>query len=420
MSSKYQSMSKLIKSSNRNYNYRLKRNIYQLRIAVDITPYYSKFDQFTRQALSTYFGTNLMTRFNGTRVCLLLTAHPDSTNVVRCFGSKTHQIHQDNMKKFVFTENLRYGKDRWYGISDKKVKALDCIGYSNYCLVTPGGVFNAMSTDNRIRNYFGQWISFFRSLNFIGHFGYPIRNNQAMTHKISPPGVSKVYYNEIDKKMHVKLLVSSGFSLLFADRNAPAPFKQTYYHTFVTNKFRRVIDSIITDPKAMIDINDSNDSDDDDINMEKKYRDKLLQWQGFIRVSIDVTDQFNQFHQRLRDEWEIKRDDGYDVYCKPELYFDCKTSHQWWQGTQYIRRNRETNKISYDMYVLLDDAMVVPYDFTWNSFGNIIENRQKTLIKIFTSFDLKEMVMLQRVCKEWNHIIKSLNASTASNIYVSV
>ena len=168
---------------------------------------------------------------------------------------------------------------------------------------------------------------------------------------------------------------------------------------------------------------------------EKRYHELLKEWKGYIMVCIDITDEFNQFQERIGNE---AHDHHYDQEMKkyPNFSDDVKfnengngnkreelTKQIEWDNRNYflsndemtyLKYNKKQDRITYDVYVLLESKRVYNFNAKVNLF-DILKPRDKTRVlentlEFVLVHDSSDDVFV-RVCKDWHRIAQNLAQS---------
>ena len=158
-------------------------------------------------------------------------------------------------------------------------------------------------------------------------------------------------------------------------------------------KYTRVM---INDPRIRL----SNNIDD--------IKDQLLKLKGFVRVQIDITKQFNQFQERLKDELESLSDYKDSNNFNNRKYFtNCNK-----ETMPYLQWDKKNDTIKYNHYVMLNDANVIPFHFQQNYLqclkteciiirNNNNNNHRPNSTVFWYLLSFVDAKFVRPVCREW-------------------
>ena len=377
--------------------------ISQVFVDVDITKYYTKYDSMQRESFFLLQQIQQYVSLSPSRCILTVAVHGDDTSSITYFGNKSSIEDRKEMIESGFCD---------WSVDDAKKKFLDLIGYPNYYIVTPEGPICRLENEKEFNKWYHRWKQFgIKPALFSCEVSKQPIGNLAQ----------KVYYNQEKDELHVKLSLKHHM-LMFVDSSAPPPLKSMYVAVMGSLHRPRLVDAIITESR-LIDI-DNDDHDDCDANtransetksMDKKvmYFERLKLWKGCIRCTFDVTDVFNEFKQRLRDEWiqhiDNKKDaDGNynNVDVDHGRYFS--NFNTTCTDMPYLKYESETNRIKYDHYIGPNDYSVVKYDFQLSLFDRLGTHAKTIVFQMLRYLDGKDSRIFRRVCHEWDSILKSL------------
>ena len=365
------------KNKNKNKNFRM----FQVRVNVDITEEYNKLDGLIRRKIHQFFPLQ-QTRED--RWIISFVFHIDDIDNFTYFGSKTTLTQQLKLKKYLFNKKFK-GYDSG-GINRSKAKLLDAVNYPNYCAVTPNGVFNAMSDNVEERKQFNKWYTIAKGT---------IREAECVNIAISDNAVNKVYYDKKNDQLSVKLL--PWFRWILDDSNAPIPLEKRYIIPH-GNECRliegKIVDPGLIDKVKMENIKDSN-------KKQERYFELLREWKGYIIISVDITDEFDQFQERIKDKYiEYHGNNNSKAIEWDNRKYFLNTDEM-----RYLKWNKKEDKITRDVYILLDSKRVYNFDAKFNFFDILTpRDAQRVLENIFAyahphdSFDNT----LALVCKDWH------------------
>ena len=262
-------------------------------------------------------------------------------------------------------------------------------------MLTPEGVFSAIENKNEIlkwENIYNKFVSF----GVDSYIELPLLN-----HKITSNGLSKIYFNKNDKYLYVR--VSPYLMCLFIDVNAPLPLKKQYF--FATGKFT-FYNAKITDEKLINQIN--NDMNINDINnidaniIKNKYFEILENWEGFIKVTFNITKEFNQFQQFIKNKLILNNNNNNKFDNRKYFINNNETCDMNW-----LNWNKDEDIIEYSEYVLLDSDFVTNYDSRENFFEILQDcgdqrGKEPLLSQILSFCNGNEICL---VCRLWNDYI---------------
>ena len=353
--------------------------IFQMRVTVDITQEYNDHNDEDQLIIRTDEYLHFRKAINGE--CLIsLVFHPDDIDNVTYFGHKTDLEEQLRAKKRVFNEHMT-GK---YGGSlnprSSKGKLITAVGYPNYCVSTPHGVFSAVSKDKEELNQFQNGYD----------KGEIILENDCMNMQISQKGVDKVYYDKTKDELLVKTVSRYGWVL--DDPDPPSPLKKRYY--VPNSNPRKLSEAKIVDEKLIDTI--KNENIQDASKKEARYFELLREWKGFIKISIDITKEFDEFQERLKHDFKTEN--------------ECLE----WDNRKYfmtdVNYDEKQDKITQNAHVLLDSRHIYQYDAKFNMFDMETRALRRILTKVsmFVSADVNININMKLVCLDWYHVLNHL------------
>ena len=384
--------------------------IFQIYVDIDITKYYEKYSKDEKTAVDTIAKVDFSNPSHDQRRVVTVIVHGDNASTLTYFGHKSSINERIEIISSGFCDRDVY-------VDGPKRKFLDLIDYPNYCLLAPSG-----RPVSRLKNEqeFNEWIDLFKQLGFTTS----LMDCGVMKRPINKGMLKKIFYDEKKDELHVKSRCV-GWTFVYKDSDAPAPLKNAYGQTFASKHRPRLIDVIITEPD-IIDIGDElyradiNDIDDKKRNKKDIYFERLSKWKGFIKCTCDITDAFNEFQNRLKDEWiQSKRkinmiktqnstiidDDHDDVLGNNRRYFTNFNG----KDMPYLKWERRTNKIKHDYY--LWSTSTVDYNYQLELSDLLADQQNIILPKIFfyTCTSDKEKLILERVCLQWQDILRNGN-----------
>ena len=378
-------------------------NIFQIYVDIDITKYYNKYSPDEKAELHTIGGHHI-SNLNGRHV-LTVVAHGDDASTLTYFGDKSSIDERREIVESGFCD---------VHLSEPKRDFLDLIDYPNYCLATAS--FQPVSRMESEED-FNEWMRLYNEL------GYPnpsLTSCDVMTCPIDKNMLKHIYYDEKKDELHVKSLCF-GWTLIFKDSDAPEPLKSVYSASFASPECRKLVDLIITEPDIVDIGNELYPYDDDEKTRCKKhiYFEKLSKWKGVIKCTVDITDVFNGFQNRLRDEWignkkKSNESDRINIASDPlgnnRRYFTNFNG----KDMPYLQWERHTNKIKHDYY--LHSISSVDYNYRLKLSDLLGHYKYKILSKIifYTCTSNKDKLILNRVCREWQDILRNSSETTVN------
>ena len=346
--------------------------VFQVAVIVDITDAFEKHNDKVQSLIrEDKFLEWRKTQNNQYFISLIF--HSDDVDSITYFGDKTTLEQQLKIKQYLFDyEVLSYDRS----LFPPKQRLLTAVGFPNYCALTPNGIFNAISKNERERKQFAEW---FRSCKYDR-----ICDDEFMNVQVSSNGIEKVYYNKLKDELVIK--AASWFEWVLEDENAPEPLEKRYYLPHGSEC--RLIEAQIVDPKLidkvkMENINDVNEK-------EKRYFELLKEWKGFIQVSIDVTKEFDQFQQILKHH--VGEEDK-----------------RKWNNRQYFLSNfnydQTQHTIKQSVYVLLDSKRIYGRDANFNFFVIFKQAHIETAFLMHLCSFFSDLDPFLLVCKRWHYLI---------------
>ena len=386
--------------------------VLQVGVNVDITRYYNQYTHEERTLINSRF-KNVLLR-SGDRYILTVFVHGDDTSSIRYFGSKSSIDDRNEM----IQDTYRFAAT---SVSDAKKKFLDLIGYPNYYSVTPEGSICRLENEKKFNKWYWRWYQcgLTTPLFDSGFIQTPIGDLS-----------KKIFYKQEKDELHLKYLFKHLW-LVFVDNSVSVPFKNTYAVLFSSSQRPRLIDAVITDPR-LTNVGDSNkdemkdrNTDGENIKLNKKeiYCQRLKKWQGFVKCTFDITQVFDEFQERLRDEWneyhannnninnnkdnndnsnKANTDDNIDEYwfCNRRYFTNFNRTDM-----PYLKWERETNRITYDYYF---DHAFLDCNFELSISQRLGIYNVKLLSMVFSYADAKDVPILRCVCHNWNHILPAV------------
>ena len=228
---------------------------------------------------------------------------------------------------------------------------LDEMKIKKYALVTPEGVFNMLEHE---MDYL-RWKQAYKNEFQLEPL---VVSKDAMNFTITPQAVLKVVFNKKENCLCVRF--APFLKMVFVDENAPKPLKKKYKASHVTfaRDTIKLYSGKITDPKFISKVKRmKQDSRRKSQSQKDKYLEVLSKWKGYIRVSYDITKEFNEFQEYLRYKLNEKNSENRKERFNNRKYFVNKQNKMPW-----LRWNKTNNRIEYDEYVLLDSTRVVSID----------------------------------------------------------
>ena len=349
-------------------------SIFQICIEVDITKYYIEYNDMEREEMHSMFPTHLV-KLNGRNI-LILFVHGDDASVFSYFGDKSHINDRKELIESVFCH---------YDIDKAKKRFLDLIGYPNYCVITPLG-----EPICRLQNEeeFNLWCHRLKQCDLKQTLVSGDIINRTMVRK----DLEKIHYDEEKDELHVKILCQKE-NLIFIDSDAPAPLKSIYPVPLGSDARPRLIDVIITEP-GVIDVDIDGDRDDAYVKKKDVYFERLQKWKGVIRCSFDITDIFNEFQERLKDEWGLQDN---------RKYFTNGNG----RDMRYVKWDHQTNTIKCDYYLGFN-SNIVEYDFQLNLLDRLGMHVMNILFEVFSFIHHDDQRILRGVSHQWDAILNEL------------
>ena len=378
--------------------------IFQVLVNVDITYAYNKHDDVIQKMMNRLFSFK---KSQSDRRIISILFHIDDIDNFKYFGSKTTLKRQVKMKKQL--TNSIFGRYHAGVMNRSKRRLLRAINYPNYCVVTPCGVFCQMSDNVEERKEFDKW--------------YPSEINRTYEAEcqdlpISNRAINKVYYDKQKDQLCLKLL--SMFNWTLVDSNAPLPLEKRYI--FSHGNKCRLINGKIIDPRLIDKVKMENIEDVD--RREDRYFELLREWKGCIVICIDITVQFNQFQEKIKNEYiqfhrnhddRVKyNDDDDDVKENEQLINQIEWDNRKYflnnDEMPYLKWNKKEDKITHDVYILLESDKVYRFDSKLNFFDTLSPKHRKRVLKKVLKFlyvrgFVDNTVVL--VCKRWHRIAQN-------------
>ena len=360
--------------------------VFQIAVTVDITKAYNKHDNECQESIRDYELFDFVQRKNGQ--CLInLVFHIDDIENISYFGDKTTLEQQLEAKQRAY--DVLVASYVGGTISPAQKNLLKAVGYPNYCVATPDGIFSAMSSNEEEQKQFNKWIEHEKDCTCLD-----VYDNECMNVQVSQNGVNKVYYDKIKDELLLKTL--SWYEWVLEDENAPEPLGKRYIVPH--GNWCRLIQAKIVDSKLIDKVRQENI---DDINVKaERYFELLKEWKGFIKVSIDITNEFDQFQQRLECDYLAQSNCKEVVKWDPRKYF-----------LQNVNYDTKENKITHQVCLLLDSKRVYMYDDRFNFFDTLEQEAEAEILEIVFDFVLGNDQLNSQfvlVCKKWCQIINSL------------
>ena len=361
-------------------------HIFQTSVNIDITEIFNSYDDEIAASIRDDEFLRFRTTKNGRHI-ISLVFHTDDVENITYFGHKTTVEQQSTAKKNMFNYYTSICSSTTMQSSHKQ-KLLDAIEYQNYCVITPNGIYCGMSQDKEERKQFVKWTTKHNMEKI--HNIYP---RECMSFKISSNGLDKIHYDKTDDKLLVKMVPC--FTCVLDDASAPQPLEKRYH--LPCGSPCRLVEATISDPKLV-----------DQVKMEKiehgnekerRYLELLEEWNGFIQVSIDITNEFDQFQERLKTQYiqyvnmngDDDGDDRININWDNRKYFSNDVHH-----------DKKDDKITYTTYVLLDSEQIHKYDAKFNVFDVFaLADYTKIVTNVLQFVDANDVAL---VCKTWHRM----------------
>ena len=371
-----------------------KFQIFQVGINVDITQEYNKHDDLIQASINEFFSLH---KTREDRWIISLVFHIDDIDNFTYFGSKTTLKQQLEIKKYLF--NAIFASYNAGGMDPSKVKLLNAVNYPNYCVATPCGIFYAMSDNLEEKKQFNKWYAIAES---------SICESECINLPISDNALNKVYYDKEKDELCVKVV--PWFEWILDDSNAPLPLEKRYI--ILHGNQCRLIEAKIVDP-GLIDKLKMEHIEDVD-KKEERYFELLREWKGFIMICVDITIEFNQFQERIKNEYikfHGQIDENQVMNDNKQMKRDNRKYFLNNDEMSYLKWNKKEDKITHDVYILLESKMVHSFDSKFNFFDTLEEDAEQVLENVFGfvyvpgSFDSACAL----VCKDWHRITQNLD-----------
>ena len=152
-----------------------------------------------------------------------------------------------------------------------------------------------------------------------------------------------------------------------------------------------------------------------DVNKkQERYFAILREWKGFIKVCIDITNEFDEFQEGIKNEYidfhhhyQSVNDDVKETENDNMNKIEWDNRKYFLNGDEmpYLKYNKKEDMITYDVYVLLDSKMVHKVDSKFNFFDFVRELDEKRVLESVFSFihvlgSFGDVLAL--VCRDWN------------------
>ena len=374
-------------------------NLCQIFIDVDITQYYDKYSAVEIAAIHAKFPIHVETRNGRKIVSVSLVVHGDDRCNFSFFGDKSSI---EDRKKITMS-GFCNGK-----VNKAKQKFLDLIGYPNYFTLAPSGCICRLDDDKKFNFWCNRWKQCDCSAT--------LYSAGTMKRGIDKDILNKIHYDEEKDELVITKLYTNAV-IMVIDSDVPAPLKNTYLLTIGCPQRPRLVDGVIIEP-ALTDIScdelnefESTDHCEKKIDTRKIYFDRLEKWQGYLRFTFDVTDVFDEFQERLKDEWNTYKNrcnvnDGVNEWPGNRKYFTNLNTND--MALNLVKWDRERNRILCDDFIRPqpdESNFIVKHDFSLNIVDRLGRMRTKILSNILSYACPNDLCCFTRVCQEWNNLL---------------
>ena len=273
-----------------------------------------------------------------------------------------------------------------------KKRYLDGIGYEYYGLFTPDLINHSAFTMSS-KEGFLKWKKIYNNIG-LSYENY-IRSEKWVTHE-SIVDFGSPYCKFCDKdrvydEMYVQY--ATNLKLILIDNSVKYPLKKEYYYE--TNKFKKYVGKILN-ARNVFEYHFVGPT-------RSKITSEIVQTSGFVCVSFDITDEFNEFQELL--EYKLKKvnfNSNINNINNNGIIFDNRryfTNINNANDMNWLKWDKKTNKIEYILPIVLYSNLICRYDTEKRIFNFI---NDKLLAYILQFFD---KIFAKLVCKKWNYLV---------------
>ena len=366
--------------------------IFQIYVDIDITGYYNKYNDTERSEILQYFENNLAILNDGRRILLTVAAHGDDSCLLTYFGDKS----SIDCQKRVIANNYH----NW--IVDKpKQRFLDLIGYPNYCLITPEGAACRLKNKEKFEKWEKFWVEDDMTMDTPVYLASGV-----MQLEINKDVLKKIYYDKEKDELCIRILFRR-LTLRLFDSDIPVPLKNRYNVTFASPQRPKLVDGVITEPGIIEKLEELEELEErekkTDIDKKEMYFQRLETWRGLIRFTFDITNVFDEFQERLREDLELNSNhvnENDDSFSNRRYFVNSNG-----KDMSYLKWDRKKNKISYDCYADTYLSNIVDYDFQLKFLDRLGIHKRKILLRILNFGSDSDIIIFRCVCKEWENLV---------------
>ena len=167
--------------------------------------------------------------------------------------------------------------------------------------------------------------------------------------------------------------------------------------------------SIVSDPRLIHAIQEMEIEKVTPNDKKRQYFEFLRKWKGFIKVSIDITTEFNEFQERLKKEFVSKDDNENDIN---EIEWDNRKYFLNNKEMPFLKYNEKENKIMYESHVLLDSGNIQSYHSKFDFFKMVSSKQEREILSRIFSLLNDRQDTLRCVCTNWNAFFRWINSNS--------
>ena len=173
-----------------------------------------------------------------------------------------------------------------------------------------------------------------------------------------------------------------------------------------------LIDATITDPDVIdIDCFESKENTKEMVmNKKEIYCQRLRKWKGFVRCKYDITKVFDEFQERLKDEFEWNKRNQRETECMWDencRYFINANG----KDMPYLHWDPKTKQTTTDAYLgyrhHINEVVLPNFELNCLDRLQLGEDKNILLLKMFDYTCHVDLHVFKWVCKSWNDILSS-------------
>ena len=217
--------------------------------------------------------------------------------------------------------------------------------------------------------------------------------------------LNKIYFNKNDESLWIDVILPD---LYFIDNNIPSPpFDKKYGGNYASYYF---VKGKISDER-LIEKQNQLKKESNSITIDKNVLcNILLRLSGLIRITVDITQYYNQFQKKLENIWQNYYYDNPD-----EIDYSDFALNKYFINNENemkcLNIDKENERVYYDTFAPLNSRTVAAYDSGASYINQSVYHRmqlKKNSWFFKLVFPLLKKGQVACVCKDWKIQCKSL------------